>query len=93
MKDERGPDDFDQYRDARFRYQREIREGSDKGLLRWILTAVSSLFVAGILGLWSQNAQIAEMRADIRNLKEQLERLSRLVEPRYRGQQGRLDAD
>lgn len=87
-----GPDDYDQY--GRFRVRREHKhapEESDKGLLRWILTAVSGLFVAAILGAWNQNAQLAELRADFRNLKEQFDRLQRIVEPRYRGE--RTDAD
>lgn len=65
-----GSDDYEEYDEARERRYRKARGDDDTGRWRWASAAFSSLVVAGILGLWQQNAQIAEMRADIRNLKE-----------------------
>jgi hypothetical protein len=68
----------------------ELREpNGEKTLLKWILGIVSTLFISAVIGYWSQSMQsaemFAEMRADIRNMKEQMAELKRLVEPRYRG--------
>jgi hypothetical protein len=75
----------------RIRYHpQEPRESNgEKTLLKWILGIVSTLFISAVIGYWSQSMQsaemFAEMRADIRNMKEQMAELKRLVEPRYRG--------
>lgn len=79
-----GSGDYEKYDEAREHRYRKARGDDDTGRWRWASAAFSSLIVAAVIGLWSQNAQMAEMRADIRNLKEQIERLSRLIEPRYR---------
>lgn len=67
-------------------YHPQGREGNgEKALLKWILGIVSTLFASGLIGYWNQTIQLAEVRTEVRNLKEQFAELKRLVEPRYRG--------
>jgi hypothetical protein len=70
----------------RIRYQPQDGNGNgEKALLKWILGVVSTLFVSAVIGYWTQTIQFAEMRTEVRNLKEQFAEFKRLVEPRYRG--------
>lgn len=60
-------------------------ESGEKALLKWILGIVSTLLVAAIVGAWQQSIQIAELRADVRNLQYQFNELKQRVDARYRG--------
>lgn len=67
-------------------------ESGEKTLLKWILGIVSTLLVAAIIGAWQQSIQLAELRADVRNLQYQVNEIKSRVGPNYRGG-GRADVD
>lgn len=71
----------------RGRYQNFDRssESGEKALLKWILGIVSTLLVAAIMGAWQQSIQIAELRADVRNLQREVNEIKSRVAPNYRG--------
>ena len=53
----------------------------ERVLLKWILGIASAVLVSAIVGAFTLNGQLAEARADIKNLKEELADLRRIVEP------------
>lgn len=57
----------------------------DRGLVKWMLGLASAMIISAILGAFSVTGQMAALSADVRNLKEQVAELKRLIEPRYRG--------
>lgn len=71
--------------EQRGRYRQFEGESGEKALLKWILGIVSTLLVAAVLGAWQQSIQIAELRADVRNLQQQVNEIKQRVGPNYRG--------
>lgn len=61
------------------------READDKGVRGWIVGIGTTLITAFILGAWYQTEEIAGLKQEVTDLRGQVEKLERLVEPRYRG--------
>lgn len=57
----------------------------ERGTQKWIVGIGTTLITAFILGAWIQSEEIASLKQEVTDLKAQVERIEKLVEPRYRG--------
>jgi hypothetical protein len=57
---------------------------SDGGMRGWIVGVGTTLITSFILGAWYQSEEMASLKQEVIDLRGQVERLEKLVEPRYR---------
>jgi hypothetical protein len=58
---------------------------SEGGVRGWIVGIGTTLITSFILGAWYQSEEMAGLKQEVVDLRAQVEKLERLVEPRYRG--------
>jgi hypothetical protein len=95
--DKRGPVDYEQdlkelrdlarrgLRDHEPNIQISNHEGDGDKVPRWLMPGLVTLSIAGIIGQVIGYANQAAMKQEIEDLKAQVNRVEKLVEPRYRG--------
>jgi len=64
--------------------QVEYNEGGGQDN-KWILGILASLVVSAVIGGVVMYGQVSAMRQELQSLHEQVNRVEKIVEPRYRG--------
>lgn len=51
----------------------------------WLVGLATLILAGGIAAAWTANARLSSLEQSVSDLKDQVARLERLLEPRYRG--------
>lgn len=62
-----------------------IIERPSKTRENWLMGLIAVLIASGITAAWGVSNDVAGLKTEVRDLRDQVGRLERLLEPRYRG--------
>jgi len=86
IDDDSGSYDVREFRgDRGERIIERIIERPAKSRENWLMGLIAVLIASGVTAAWGVSNDVAGLKTDVRNLREQVDRLERLLEPRYRG--------
>lgn len=93
----RQPDNQDVIDDSGNYDVRELRSGRGDRIIEriierpsktrenWLMALIATLIAAGVTAAWGVSNDVAGLKTEVRDLRDQVGRLERLLEPRYRG--------
>lgn len=62
-----------------------IIERPSKTRENWLMGLIAVLIASGVTAAWGVSNDVAGLKTEVRDLRDQVGRLERLLEPRYRG--------
>lgn len=62
-----------------------IIERPSKTRENWLMGLIAILIASGVTAAWGVSNDVAGLKTEVRDLRDQVGRLERLLEPRYRG--------
>ena len=84
--DDSGEYEVRQFREGRGdRIIERIIERPSKTRENWLMGLIAVLIASGVTAAWGVSNDVAGLKTEVRDLRDQVGRLERLLEPRYRG--------